>query len=185
MDKALQQFMMSIVSCQSKFDRVKSGAEQFTDAEQRGFKIFSTDTGGCFNCHFSEGGYTLLMTDGKFRNNGLDSVLTPYQYPDSGRGGITHLLADYGKFKVPTLRNIAVTGPYMHDGRYKTLQQVINFYSDSTHMSPSVDPMIIYLFKGKDRHHLTSMQKSDLLDFLYTLTDSSFLHNPALSDPFK
>jgi cytochrome c peroxidase len=184
-DKALEQFMMSIVSCNSKFDRYKKGEEGLTPAEQRGLQIFSSDTGGCFRCHNSGGGSSLLLTDNLFRNNGLDSVNTPYQYADSGRGGVTHILSDYGLFKVPTLRNVAVTGPYMHDGRYKTLQQVINFYSDSTRLSPSVDPIIIYVFKGKNEHHLTSQQKSDLLSFLYTLTDSSFIHNQKLTDPFK
>jgi cytochrome c peroxidase len=184
MNKAIQQFMMSIVSCNSKFDRVKKGEEQFTASEQRGLEVFSTDAGGCSRCHNSAGGYTLLLTDGNFKNNGLDSVLTAYQFPDSGRGGVTHKLSDYGKFKVPTLRNVAVTGPYMHDGRYKTLQQVINFYSDSTRFSPTIDPDIVYVFKGKHTHHLTALQKSDLLNFLYTLTDSSFLHNQALADPF-
>jgi len=184
-DKALEQFMMSIVSCNSKYDRFKRGEEQLTESEQRGLNVFSTDTGGCFRCHNSGGGTTLLMTDNMFRNNGLDSVNTAYQYPDSGRGGVTHILSDYGKFKVPSLRNVEVTGPYMHDGRFKTLQQVINFYSDSTRLSPSVDPIILFLFKGKNTHHLSALQKSDLLNFLYTLTDSSFLHNEALTNPFK
>jgi cytochrome c peroxidase len=184
-DKALEQFMMSIVSCNAKFDRVKRGEERFTASEQRGLQIFSGDTGGCFRCHNSGGGASLLLTDNLFRNNGLDSVNTAYQFADSGRGGVTHVLSDYGLFKVPTLRNVAVTGPYMHDGRYKTLQQVISFYSDSTRLSPSVDPNIIYVFKGKNEHHLTAQQKSDLLNFLYTLTDSSFIHNAALMDPFK
>ena len=184
-DKALQQFMMSIVSCNSKYDRVKRGEEHFTESEQRGLNVFSTDTGGCFRCHNSGGGTTLLFTDNLFRNNGLDSVANAYAYPDSGRGGITHALSDYGTFKVPSLRNVALTGPYMHDGRYKTLQQVINFYSDSTRLSPSVDPIILFVFKGKNAHHLSSLEKSDLLSFLNTLTDSSFINNPALSDPFK
>jgi cytochrome c peroxidase len=184
MDKALDQFMMSIVSCNSKYDRMKRGEEQLTASEQRGLQIFSTDTGGCFRCHNSGGGTTLLLTDNLFRNNGLDSVNTAYQYADSGRGGITHVLSDYGKFKVPSLRNVALTGPYMHDGRFKTLQQVINFYSDSTRLSPSVDPIIIFLFKCKNTHHLTALQKNDLLNFLYTLTDSSFIKNQALADPF-
>ena len=184
-DKALQQFMMSIVSCNSKFDRVKRGEDRFTLSEQKGLNIFSSDTGGCFRCHNSGGGSTFLLTDNLFKNNGLDSVNTVYEFPDSGRGGVTHVISDYGKFKVPSLRNVAVTGPYMHDGRYATLQQVINFYSDSTRLSPTVDPLIIFLFKGKSFHHLSPIQKGDLLNFLTTLTDSSFLHNSLLSDPFK
>ena len=185
MDNALQQFMLSIVSCNSKFDRVKRGEDKFTASEERGLNIFNSDTGGCFRCHSSTGGYTLLLTDNIFRNNGLDSVNTAYQYPDSGRGGVTHALSDYGKFKVPTLRNVAITGPYMHDGRYKTLQQVINFYSDSARLSPSVDPTIIALFAGNNKRHFTLTQKNDLLNFLYTLTDSTFIQNPSLADPFK
>jgi cytochrome c peroxidase len=185
MDNALRQFMLSIVSANSKFDRVKRGEENFTASEQRGLNIFNSDTGGCFRCHSSTGGYTLLFTDNFFRNNGLDSAKTAYQYPDSGRGGVTHVLSDYGKFKVPSLRNVAITGPYMHDGRYKTLQQVINFYSDSPRLSPSVDPTIISLFTGSSKRHFTSTQKNDLLNFLYTLTDSTFIQNHALADPFK
>lgn len=183
-DKALQQFMLTMISCNSKFDRFKKGRERLTDAEQRGFNIFSTDTGGCFRCHNSNGGYTLLLTDSKFRNNGLDSVDNAYQYPDSGRGGVTHTISDYGKFKVPSLRNVALTGPYMHDGRLKTLRQVVDFYSDSTRLSPSVDPIILFLFKGKEARHFTLQQKMDLVAFLSTFTDSSFIQNKALSDPF-
>ena len=184
-DRALEQFLILLVSANSKFDRVKRGEEHFTASEARGFKIFSNDTGGCFRCHNSNGGYTLLMTDNEFRNNGLDAVANAYQYPDSGRGGVTHVLSDYGKFKVPSLRNVAITGPYMHDGRYRTLQQVLNFYSDSTRLSPSVDPIILFLFHGQKEHHLTAAEKSDIIDFLETLTDSSFVNNQALSDPFK
>lgn len=184
MNKALEQFLISLVSANSKFDRVKRGEEQFSASEARGFKMFSNDTGGCFRCHNSNGGYTLLMTDNEFRNNGLDAVATAYQYPDSGRGGVTHVLSDYGKFKVPSLRNVAVTGPYMHEGRYKTLQQVVNFYSDSTHLSPSVDPIILFLFHGQKGHHLTAAEKNDLIDFLGTLTDSSFINNKVFANPF-
>ena len=184
-DKALQQFTMSIISSNSKYDRVKQGTENFTPSEQRGFNIFSTDTGGCFRCHHSGGGSSLLLTDNLFKNNGLDSVNTIYEFADSGRGGVTHIASDYGLFRVPSLRNIAVTGPYMHDGRYKALRQVINFYSDSTRLSPTVDPIILFLFHGKTARHLTPVQKNDLLNFLYTLTDSSFRHNASLSDPFE
>jgi cytochrome c peroxidase len=184
-DKALEQFIMTMISCNSKYDRVQRGEEHYTASEERGFHIFSSDTGGCFRCHHSGGGSSLLLTDNLFKNNGLDSVNTVYQFADSGRGGVIHVLSDYGKFKVPSLRNVAVSGPYMHDGRFKSLQQVINFYSDSTRISPSVDPLILFLFRSKKSHHLTAREKGDLLNFLYTLTDSTFLNNTALSSPFK
>lgn len=127
----------------------------------------------------------MLFSDNLFKNNGLDSVANAYQFADSGRGGVTHVLSDYGKFKVPSLRNVAVSGPYMHDGRFNTLLQVINFYSDSTRNSPTVDPIVLYVFKSKSSRPLTSRQKDDLLNFLNTLTDSTFLHSPVYSDPFK
>ena len=185
MDKALQQFLMSVVSCNSKYDRVKKGEAQFTASEARGAQIFSSDTGACFRCHNSGGGSSLLLTDNLFKNNGLDEASNVYQFADSGRGGVTHISADFGKFKVPSLRNVAVSGPYMHDGRFNTLKQVINFYSDSTALSPSVDPIILLTFHSKKSRRLTATEKEDLLNFLYTLTDSSFLHNQAYSNPFK
>jgi len=183
--KAIQQFLMTAISHNSKFDLLRRQLVSFTPSEQNGLTIFASETGDCFHCHMSEGGASLLLTDNLFRNNGLDSALDIHDFKDAGRGAITLNPNDYGKFKDPTLRNIALTGPYMHDGRYTTLMQVINFYSDSTKDSPTEDALMTLATHNYGRGlHLASSQKTDLLNFLYTLTDTSFLDNPALSNPF-
>ena len=183
--KAIQQFMMSAVSANSKYDLYLQGRASFTASEQNGLRLFSTESADCFHCHNSEGGVTLLMTDNLFRNNGLDSIATITDFKDPGRGGITFNSNDYGKFRDPSLRNIALTGPYMHDGRYTTLMQVINFYSDSTKPSPTLDPLLMTVYHDYGKGlHLVQSDKNDLLNFLYTLTDTSFIHNPNLASPF-
>jgi cytochrome c peroxidase len=181
---AVQQFMMSAVSANSRFDLIQQGILQFTSSEALGYQIFETETGDCFHCHTSGDGSTLLMTDNLFRNNGLDSAATVQDFVDPGLGGITFSNSDYGRFKDPSLRNIALTGPYMHDGRYKTLLQVINFYSDSLKLSPTIDNIMLLPNHANGGIHLSDYQKQNLLDFLYTLTDTSFIHNPNLTSPF-
>ncbi len=183
--KAIQQFEMTAISANSKFDQYLQSKATFTQSELNGYQIFNTETGDCFHCHMSDGGASLLITDNLYRNNGLDSALTVNDFADPGRGGITLNESDYGKFKDPSLRNIALTGPYMHDGRYTTLMQVINFYSDSTHRSPTIDPiLLLYNHNYGAGLHLVQSQKNDLLNFLYTLTDTSFINNPNLASPF-
>jgi cytochrome c peroxidase len=182
--KAVQQFMMSAVSGNSKLDKYLRNEVQLTSSEQMGYQIFLTETGDCFHCHTSGGGFTLLMTDNLFRNNGLDSAVYNTDFRDPGRGGITGISTDYGKFKDPSLRNIALTGPYMHDGRYTTLDQVINFYSDSLKLSPSIDLIMLLPNHANGGLHLSTVQKLALHDFLNTLTDTSFLNNPNLQNPF-
>jgi cytochrome c peroxidase len=180
---AVQQFMMFAVSSNSRFDSVMRGQGTFTASEYNGFyNIFNTEKGDCFHCHAFGG--NLLMTDNKFHNNGLDSATTINDFTDPGRGGITLNDADYGLFRSPSLRNIAVTGPYMHDGRYKTLEQVINFYIDSLKLSPTVDPIMLKPNHANGGVHLSDADKQDLLNFLHTLTDPTFLNNPDLQDPF-
>ena len=118
-----------------------------------------------------------------FQNNGLDSEATFDGFKDNGYGAISGNPRDNGKFKIPTLRNVAVSGPYMHDGRFTTLEQVINHYSDSLEYSPTVDIInLTHLHQGG--LHLDSAGKASLLAFLNALTDTSYLHNPAFSNPF-
>ena len=168
---ALAQFIRTLVSDKAKFDRIVSGDEDFTDAEYRGFEIFMTEKGDCFHCHGS-----ILFTDLGFHNNGLDSD------PESGRYAVTEKAVDRGKFKTPTLRNIEFTGPYMHDGRYNTLEEVIDFYSEGLQFSETIDPLMKNVQQGGVQ--LTTQEKSDLLAFLKTLTDTSYLNNPNFSKPF-
>jgi cytochrome c peroxidase len=170
---ALAQFERTMVSTNSKYDRFLRGEEPLTEAEENGRKIYYTEKGDCFHCHG-----TILLTDNTFHNNGLDSLPSL-----KGRDAITGKRNDRGKFKSPTLRNIALTAPYMHDGRFKTLQQVINFYCEQVKWSPTVDPLMKKVKHGGIR--LSEEDKAYLIAFLKTFTDSSFINNPAFADPFR
>ncbi|HEX5001036.1 MAG TPA: cytochrome c peroxidase [Bacteroidia bacterium] len=163
--RALAQFMAVLVSANSKYDRVmrnENGA-QFTTEELNGLTLFRQK---CASCHSEP-----LFTDLSYRNNGLDSV-----FSDLGRGLITLDPNDNGKFKVPSLRNISVTYPYMHDGRIKTLSKVIDHYTSGIKSSPTLDPLLA------NGILLSPQEKSDLLSFLQTLKDDSFLNNPSYSE---
>ncbi len=170
---AMAQFQRTMISDNSKYDQVISQKPGvfLTDAELRGYDIFFTERGDCFHCH---GG--ILFTDNLMHNNGLDAQ------PIAGYGAITSEPFDMGKFKTPTLRNIALTGPYMHDGRYETLEEVLNFYSEGVHFSETIDPLMKFVHQGGIQ--LTDIEKTDLLAFLYTLTDTSYIEDKNLSSPF-
>jgi len=170
--KAIAQFVRTLISSDSKFDKYLRGEAQLTPSELNGYVIFNTEKGDCFHCHG-----TILFTTNQFYNNAKDSVFTDV----NDRYLVTHNPADIGAYKAPTLRNIEVTGPYMHDGRYTTLDQVINFYSDSLVWSPSVSPLMKKVNDGG--LGLTPSEKADLKAFLLTLTDHTFLTNPAFSKP--
>lgn len=191
-EKALAQFMMTMISAESKFDKVMRGQATFTPEENRGFyNLFFKDTGeangygaDCFHCHASSASASnLTMLDNNFHNNGLDFAGSFTDFVDKGRGDVTGNFLDNGKFRTPHLRNIEVTGPYMRDGRFTTLEQVINFYNDSLQMSPTVDTQLKFAHQGGIKY-LTEQDKIDLVAFLKTLTDTAFLHNPKFSNPF-
>lgn len=182
---ALQQFMMTLISADSHFDKVERGQEQYTESEARGLQIFMSQEGECVHCH-TDGISYLLAPPSLFHNNGLDSAASIYDFADKGRGEITGNTNDYGKFKVPTLRNVALTAPYMHDGRFQTLEEVIAFYSDSTKTySPNIDGTSLGLnIHPQGKFGFTDEQKQDLLNFLKALTDTTFTNNPAFGSPF-
>lgn len=161
---ALAQFMSTMVSANSKYDRVYLGQEQFSTAESRGYQLFQNN---CAGCHREP-----LLTDFSFRNNGLDSVSA-----DPGRTRITLREEDRGKFKVPGLRNIELTGPYMHDGRFSDLMSVIEHYNQGLANPANLDPEL------QKPMHLTPQDKNDLAAFLRTLTDYEYITRPSLSDP--
>ncbi|HRH37870.1 MAG TPA: cytochrome-c peroxidase, partial [Flavobacteriales bacterium] len=117
-----------------------------------------------------------LFTDAIMRNNGLGSVFTA----DPGLAGVTHLPQDSGIFKTPSLRNVALSAPYMHDGRFATLDEVIAHYNGGGHPSPTISPFMKYTQGGLQ---LTPEKKAQLLAFLNTLTDMDFVNNPAFQDP--
>jgi cytochrome c peroxidase len=175
--RALEQFLLVQVSFDSKFDRVVLGKEKFTQDEQRGFQLFHTEYdpyhgqygADCFHCH---GGPLFQSQD--FANNGLDSAFT-----DQGRYDVTKREGDRGKFAVPSLRNVAVTGPYMHDGRFRTLEEVVEHYCTGMKRSPTLDPN---LAKHPDGGvPLSAADQRALVAFLKTLTDDRFLPPPVLA----
>ena len=172
--KAMVQFEMTLVSSNSKFDRWWRNEYQLTPMESAGERIFNTEVGDCFHCHGS-----ILTTDNEFHNNGLDSdeALRP------GLFSTTNNLEDFGKFKTPTLRNLVFTEPYMHDGRFNTLREVIEFYSTGVHDNRTVD--VNMKKAGIGGVNLTDQQIDELIAFLLTMTDSSFITDKRFSDPFE
>ena len=163
--KALAQFTSLMISSNSKYDKYVKGEEELTEGELRGLQLFRSH---CSNCHAEP-----LFTDNTFRNIGLkpDTALR-----DSGRIKITGVADDYMKFKVPGLRNVAMTYPYMHDGRFRTLQQVLKHYADGkfyTNYDKAIEKNV----------GLTSQEQADIISFLKTLTDEQFLHDRRFADP--
>ena len=171
--KAIAQFLRTMVSSNSKYDKVLRNEAVFTPDESAGFDSFNSLTGGdCFHCH---GG--ILGTDFSYKNNGLD--LSPV---DTGRGLVTGQQTDYFKFKVPSIRNIEFSGPFMHDGRFETLDEVIQFYSLEIHAnSPNIDPLIEFASQGGVQ--LNPQERLELKAFLLTLSDHEFINNPDFSNP--
>ncbi len=173
--KAIAQFERTLISGNSKFDKYLRGEVSLTPQELSGFNVFMDEAGGdCFHCHGSP--TNPLWTDNKFRNNGLDAVIT-----DKGLGAITGDPNDDGKFKTPSLRNLSYTAPYMHDGRFATIDDVINFYSVGLQYSPTIDPLMKNV--GVGGAQLDPQERLDLKAFLMTLNDEDFVNNPDFSDP--
>lgn len=180
--KAIAQFERTLISNNSKYDQVLMGKAQFSKDEYEGFELVNNQTkGNCLHCHTTDS--DALGTTGNFSNNGLDPVYQPFDYTDKGLGGISGKENELGLFKIPSLRNVALTAPYMHDGRFKTLEEVINFYSDHVHNSYNIDSKME--FNNRSSLKLTEEEKKKIVLFLHTLTDSSFINNPNFSNPFK
>lgn len=166
---ALAQFICTIQSFNSPFDQYLRKEKMITLSQLNGFYIFNSEKGDCFHCH-SVG----LFTDTKFRNNGLDDG---FNSTNSGRFNVTGKASDIGLYKTPTLRNIELTAPYMHDGRYNTLEEVVEFYNSGIKYSPTLDP-IMFNPSFQDGLQLTTSEKNDLIEFLKALTDSTLITNP-------
>ncbi|MCP5532216.1 MAG: c-type cytochrome [Akkermansiaceae bacterium] len=182
--KALAQFVRSIVSGNSKYDQgVPLGFSNFNAQEQQGRQIFTGPAGGCAACHGSDN----FVPGAAIFNNGLENP-----YIDKGLGEVTGLAADEGFFKVPSLRNIELTAPYMHDGRFATLEEVVDFYNNGVVNHPNLSPQLRLPPgppgsppPGPRRLNLTNDQKAALVAFLKTLTDTSVTTDPKFSDPFR
>ena len=169
--KAIAQFERTLISGNSKFDKYLANEVELTDEEQNGLAVLLDETrGDCFHCHGNPN--NPLWTDNIFHNNGLDS-----SFADLGLGKITGDPSDNGKFKTPSLRNLAFTEPYMHDGRFSTLEEVIAHYSEGLQNSATIDPLMKKVADGGVR--LTDKDKADLKAFLLTLSDDYFVNDPS------
>lgn len=188
--RSLSQFVRSIISYQSKYDEGRSAFPavfngqgntpfaNFTAEENLGKQIFFTpspDGAGCAACHGTDN----FVAPGP-RNNGLDSDPT-----DLGVGGFTGISALEAKFKVPSLRNIALTAPYMHDGRFATLEKVIGHYSEGIQSHPALDPPLVRPNGLPNFFNFSQEQRNGLIAFLKTLTDDTIGSEEKWSDPFK
>ncbi|WP_010521338.1 cytochrome-c peroxidase [Aquimarina agarivorans] len=169
--KALSQFVVTMISADSKYDKLirNEGGIAFTAQEKAGQKLFENK---CASCHAGT-----LFTDQSYRNNGLP--LDP-EYNDVGRKLVTGLAEDTRKFRVPSLRNVALTLPYMHDGRFKTLNDVLDFYSAGVQDSETLDPIL------KSNNNLgialSQEEKEQLISFLNTLTDTNFIFDKRFAE---
>jgi cytochrome c peroxidase len=164
---ALAQFQRSLLSYNSKFDKYIRGEAMLTPAELRGLDLFRTEKADCFHCHPPEGSF--LFSLNRFSNNGLQVWGA---YADSGRATVTGLSSDIGRFRIPGLRNLAYTAPYMHNGSLATLEDVIAHYVMGGHPAPTIDPLMKFTGTGLS---LTLQERNDLLGFLNTLNDDEFV----------
>jgi cytochrome c peroxidase len=167
--KALAQFERTLVSFNSRYDKFLKGEIIYTATESLGLELFNQEKTGCFHCHSG-----ILFTDMEFHNNGLDKNID-----STGRGAITKLAEDDGKWRTPTLRNLVLTPPYMHDGRFSSLEEVMEHYSSGGYPSRTVDPRV----PARSQYPLSEMEIQAVLDFLKTLTDSTLARNPGFQAP--
>lgn len=176
--KSIAQFERIIISKDSKWDKIQEGKAFFTDLELIGQGLYFDDDpdlpdAECGHCH-----NTPMATSDDFFNNGLTQTSSLDGFPDPGRGKVTKSRSDNGKFRAPTLRNIAASAPYMHDGRFKTLDEVIAHYNSGGKSSPNADPLLHPL-------KLDAFYVKALKAFIETFNDSTFYDNPDIKNPFR
>jgi cytochrome c peroxidase len=177
--KAMAQFIRTLVSGNSPFDQYLQGTYTLSESEALGMEIFNNERGDCFHCHglastgYQMGAFGLLQ----FTNNGLDST---YEVGE-GREAVTGNPSDRGRFKIPSLRNVEYSFPYMHDGRFATLGEVIDFYDMGGHPSPTIDPNMKAAGVGRN---WSDVEKQALIDFLKTFSDADFLTDTSFTNPW-
>lgn len=175
---ALAQFLRAMVSYRSKYDEgLNNSFADFTPEETDGMNFYFSGQFACNHCHSTQNFF-----ERDPRNNGLESIAT-----DSGFAAVTGDPADLGKFRVPTLRNVALTAPYMHDGRFRTLDEVLEHYNSGVQPSATLDDRLtttLTIGGPPVQMNMTAYEKQALIAFLNTLTDQSFINDPKFSDPF-
>lgn len=192
---SLAQFERTLISFNSKYDQYLNDKAEFSELEKQGMDLFFTTPkpaagirgAGCVNCHVSGTFAGSSKNFDGFKNNGLNRV--HYSQQQQGLQRLSHNSNDYGKFKVPTLRNVGVTSPYMHDGRFNSLDEVLGHYSDGINFSKSLDTLLMNMTNDTTSMDngliLTSYEKKSIIAFLNTLTDEEFLNNSRFSSPFR
>lgn len=184
MSLAMEQFMNTIVSVESKYDRFLRGEVALSPREERGRELFFAEFNpgfpnlsgaDCAHCHTG-----IMFENDLYMNNGLDSDAN---ITDIGREEVSQQPSDRAKFKVVSLRNVEVTAPYMHDGRFKTLEEVVAHYNSGIQQGATTDPALEYT-RASGGLKLNAQDRADLVAFLKTLTDEVLLTNPDFSDPF-
>ena len=183
MGEAMEQFMFTFISNDSKYDRFLAGSATLTASEERGRALyfaeynefFPNESGAdCAHCHSG-----ITFENDQYMNNGLDAEAN---FDDLGRFEETDDAADKAKFKVTSLRNIEMTPPYMHDGRFQTLEEVVDHYNNGIEQSSTLDPDLNAT--TATGLMLDAQEKADLVAFLKTLTDQTYLNNPDFASPF-
>lgn len=182
--KALEQFLITIVSFDAPIDRLRGRTDTLNvinESALRGLHLFFSpvENGGadCFHCHSNIPFFGNISILGSMANNGLDRI-----FADKGFGNVTGFDTDNGRFKIPSLRNVELTAPYMHDGRFDNLEEVLDHYSTGIKLdSPNLDPNIQV---HSNQLNLSTQEKEDIIEFLKTLTDNTFVTNPAYASPF-
>ncbi len=179
--KAIAQFERILISSgDSEYDRFDRNEYSLSDEATTGFELFFDDIfpdAECGHCHNRN-----LFTTNEYKNNGLDSVASVDDYIDLGLGGFTGNRGDNGKFKIPTLRNVLMTAPYMHDGRFETIEEVLDHYNSGGHHVDNLDEDNVDNLMMPQG--LSERNKTQIIAFLATLTDSSFIKNPEFQNPF-
>lgn len=176
--QALSSFLISITSKKTRMDLAKDGAAQLTSLELQGQQLFLS-VYDCNACHQIQNPHGYLLA-GTFSNIGLDA-----QYADNGLEQVTKRAADAGKFKIPSLRNVALTAPYMHDGRFATLDEVIGHYSQGIADHPNLDPRLRAEDGRPMQMSIPDHDKKAIIAFLHTLTDQEMITDVKFSNPFK
>jgi cytochrome c peroxidase len=179
---SIAQFLRTLISYNSKFDKVLRKEDKLSPDELEGFEIVNDMTrAGCVHCHSTD--QDPLGTIHDFSNNGLDMITDANLYKDKGLGQTTKNIKDNGKFKIPSLRNILFTAPFMHDGRFKTIEEVVDFYSEKVQPCANIDSRMEFAQQGGPK--LDKHEKRKVIAFLKTLSDSVFIIDPEFADPFK